>query len=140
MPSVDVHFGLSDKIRFGAMRAMSRRVLGCFVFDTVESKEARMCRKGIGRNRRDILLALKGGTLSTGDSIAIEPSLPRPASESSMLQFLCIDPVSEMLPIRPNVRFSLVAGSSIRCHFSATRCESMRMLFMIMQKIRQDIA
>jgi hypothetical protein len=28
--------------------------------------------------------------LSTGDSIAIEPSLPRPASGSSVLQFVCI--------------------------------------------------
>jgi hypothetical protein len=50
VPRLDVHFGLSDKIRFGAMRAMSRRVLACFVFDTVNSESSHMHRKGIGRN------------------------------------------------------------------------------------------
>jgi hypothetical protein len=56
VPRVDVHFGLSDKIRFGAMRAMSRRVLGCFVFGTVSSESSHMRRKGFGRNRRDFCL------------------------------------------------------------------------------------
>jgi hypothetical protein len=38
-----------------------------------------------------------------------------------------------MLPIDPNVRFSLDAGTSSQRHFSATRCESMRILFMMMK-------
>lgn len=69
----------------------------------------------------------------TGDSIAIEPSLPRPASESSVLQFVCIDPVRKMLLTRPNVRLALVVGTSYQRHLSATRRESMRILFMIMK-------